>query len=63
MKMQKAVTYTMRSEQFRYVHISPDEYYLYDLDKDPIQKYDLAQNPDYKAVIHEFQYHLKEIFR
>ena len=59
--VKESLKYSMRSKQYRYVYVSQEEQYLYDLIKDPIEKYDLAKNPEYRAVILDFKKHLQKM--
>jgi arylsulfatase A-like enzyme len=59
--VEKSLKYSMRSKRYRFVYVSQDEMHLYDLKNDPIEKYDLAQKPEYKEVISKFKSKLKKM--
>jgi len=60
-KLRENQEFSIRSKQYRYVYISDDESYLYDLANDPIESRNLSGDAKYKKVLQEFRKKVDEL--
>lgn len=60
---QRAVIFSVRTEKWKYNFHCGDMDELYDMEKDPLEMQNLAENPDYTAVVAEMQERLAQWLR
>lgn len=52
--------FMLRKEQYKYVHYVGERPQLFDLDKDPLEEHDLAQNPECQTILDKLYQELKQ---